>query len=116
MRFLLITVTLLTLSACTAMMVGGAADGGQQRAKGERTAGVVASDAAITSRIKSQYVADATVGTFQIGIRTWKGIVTLSGTVGTYRARDKAESIAKSTGGVTAVNNLIVIEDRSVAQ
>jgi osmotically-inducible protein OsmY len=50
---------------------------------------------------------------FNIGVRTWEGTVTLTGTVGSYIARDQAESIAKGTGGVKAVNNLIVVEDRS---
>jgi osmotically-inducible protein OsmY len=50
---------------------------------------------------------------FNIGVRTWKGTVTLSGTVGSYVARDQAEALAKDTGGVRAVNNHIVIEDRS---
>jgi len=101
------------LGGCTAMMVGGAAVGGYQVGKDERPAGVVASDSAITTKIKGKYVADSDVSVFNIGVRTWDGTVTLSGTVGSYVARDQAESIAKSTGGVKAVNNLIVVEDQS---
>lgn len=113
MRYLFILITALTLSGCTAMMVGGGAAGGYQLGKDERPAGVVASDSAITSKIKGKYVADSVVSVFNIGVRTWEGTVTLSGTVGSYIARDQAESIAKDTGGVKAVNNHIVVEDRS---
>jgi osmotically-inducible protein OsmY len=42
-----------------------------------------------------------------------QGTVTLTGTVGSILARNKAESIARDTDGVRAVNNQIVVEDRS---
>ena len=113
MRFLIVLVSILMLSGCTAMMVGGAADGGYQPGKNERSPGVVASDSAITTKIKGKYAADSVVSVFNIGVKTWEGTVTLSGTVGSYIARDQAESIAKGTGGVRAVNNHIVVEDRS---
>ncbi len=113
MRFLIVLVSILTLSGCTAMMVGGASGGGYQPGKDERSPGVVASDSAITTKIKGKYAADSVVSVFNIGVRTWEGTVTLSGTVGSFIARDQAESIAKGTGGVRAVNNHIVIEDRS---
>jgi osmotically-inducible protein OsmY len=74
---------------------------------------VVASDSAITARIEGKYVADSVVSAFDIHVRTYKGTVFLSGTVGSYVARDRAAKLAKETAGVTAVNNQIVIEDRS---
>ena len=113
MRILIILMSLLTLSGCTAMMVGGAAVGGYQVGKDERPPSVVASDSAITTKIKGKFVADSVVSVFNIGVKTWEGTVTLSGAVGSYIARDQAESIAKGTGGVRAVNNHIVVEDRS---
>lgn len=112
MRILIVLVSFLTLCGCTAMMVGGNG-GGYQPPKDERGAGVVASDSAITTKVKGKYAADSVVSVFNIGVRTWKGTVTLSGTVGSYVARDQAEMLAKGTGGVKAVNNHIVVEDRS---
>jgi hyperosmotically inducible protein len=94
-------------------MVGGAAAGGYQLGKDERPASVVASDTAITTKIKGKYVADSVVSVFNIGVRTWEGTVTLSGNVGSFVARDQAEAIAKGTNGVKAVNNQIVVEDKS---
>jgi hyperosmotically inducible protein len=110
---LIVPISILILNGCTAMMVGGAAVGGYQLGKDERAPGVVASDSAITTKIKGKYAADSVVSVFNIGVKTWEGTVTLSGTVGSYIARDQAESIAKGTGGVKAVNNHIVVEDRS---
>lgn len=113
MRIVLIILLGLMISGCTAMMVGGAAVGGYQVGKDERPAGVVASDSAITTKIKGKYVADSIVSVFNISVRTWEGTVTLGGTVGSYLAREQAEALAKETGGVKAVNNQIIVEDKS---
>lgn len=113
MRTVAVLISLMFLSACTAFMVGGTGANGYQAGKDERTASVVASDSAITTKIKSKYVADSTVSVFNIGVRTWKGTVTLTGAVGSYAARDQAVMLARDTGGVVAVNNQIVIEDMS---
>ena len=115
MRILLIILAGLLMSGCTALMVGGAAVGGYQVGKDERPASVVASDSAITTKIKSKFVADSVVSVFNIGVRTYNGTVTLTGTVGSIAARNQAESIARGTKGVTAVNNLVTIEDRSAS-
>ena len=112
-RILIVLLASAMLGGCAAVVVGGAAVGGYHLGKDEREPGVVASDSAITTKIKGKYATDSVVSVFNIGVRTWEGTVTLTGTVGSYIARDQAESIAKATGGVKAVNNLIVVEDRS---
>ncbi len=113
MRLSLIFLSLLVFTGCTALVVGGAADGSYDRAKNERSSSVVAADAAITTRIEARYVADSVVSAFAIHVRTYKGTVFLSGRVGSFVARDRAAELARETAGVTAVNNQIVIEDRS---
>jgi hyperosmotically inducible protein len=110
-RYTLAILSLLMLSGCTALVVGGAAVGGYQLGKDERQPSVVASDSAITSKIKAKYVADSIVSVFNISVRTYEGTVTLSGTVGSYVARDQALDLAKSTSGVRTVTNQIVVED-----
>ena len=109
----LLWIALIT-AGCAASMVSGSGDYRPDR--DERDAGAVASDTAITSSIKGKYAGDPVVSVFEIGVRTWNGTVTLTGTVGSFKARDEAEAIARGTNGVTAVNNLIDIEDRSEAQ
>ncbi len=101
------------LSGCTALLVGGTAVGAYQLGKDEREPAVVASDSAITTKIKGKYAADSVVNMFAIGVRTYEGNVTLTGTVGSYVARDQAERLARETKGVDAVANQIVVEDRS---
>jgi len=98
------------LSGCTALVVGGAAVGGYELGKDEREAAVVASDSAITTKIKGKYVVDSTVSVFDISVRTYEGVVTLTGMVGNYVARDQAGRLARETKGVTAINNQIVVE------
>jgi len=113
MRLGLTLLALMLLSGCTALVVGGAAAGAYQLGKDEREPAVVASDSAITTKIKGKYVADSVVSVFNIGVRTYEGTVTLTGTVGSFVARDQAGRVAKETGGVLIVNNQIVVEDQS---
>jgi hypothetical protein len=107
MRFGITVLAMFLLAGCTALVVGGGTSGGYQDA---RKPEVVASDSAITNEIKGRYGADSGVSMFNIGVRTHSGIVTLTGTVANYVARDQAGRIAKATTGVTAVNNQIVVE------
>ena len=101
-------VSLLALAGCTAMVVGG-----NDAGSSERSTSVVASDSAITAKVKSKLAADDIVSIFVIGVRTYKGTVTLSGSVGSIVARDRAERIARETSGVRMVNNQIDLEDKS---
>ncbi|MCH9693659.1 MAG: BON domain-containing protein [Gammaproteobacteria bacterium] len=113
MRSVIALITLLALSACTTMLVGGASGGGSQSGGDKRGASVVAADSGITTQIKGKLSADQSVSVFDVGVKTRKGIVTLTGAVGSFSARERAAKIAKETDGVVAVNNLIVVEDRS---
>jgi hyperosmotically inducible protein len=113
MRILITVAGLVLLSGCTAMIVGGASGGDQQSGTENRGAGAVVADSGITAMIKGKLSADASVSVFEIGVKTRKGVVTLTGPVGSYAAREKAGKIAKGIDGVVAVNNLIVVEDRS---
>lgn len=76
---------------------------------GEKT-GVYVDDAWITSKVKSKMVADDTVKARDITVNTSKGVVTLSGTVGSWEESNKAAEIAHSVKGVTEVENHLRIE------
>lgn len=66
-------------------------------------------DAAVTTGVKAALIADAGLATTTIGVDTQKGVVTLSGTVGSDALKSKAEEIAKGVKGVkSVVNNLTV--------
>ncbi|MFQ5983072.1 MAG: BON domain-containing protein [Woeseiaceae bacterium] len=52
---------------------------------------------------------DRTVNSFRVWVRTWDGVVTLTGWVDTPLARQQAGIIAMNTPGVKRVNNNIRI-------
>jgi len=62
-------------------------------------------DSVITTKVKSMLAADDFLKSFQISVETYKGIVQLSGFVGSQQAVDTAGEIARSVKGVTSVKN-----------
>ncbi|MGB5347788.1 MAG: BON domain-containing protein [Woeseia sp.] len=109
MRILILLSTAWLLAGCTALMVGGAAAGGYQIGKDERSAGQVTRDGATTTRIKSKMIADKVVNAFSINVDTYADQVTLRGNVGSAAARSRAGEIAASTDGVISVDNQIKV-------
>jgi hyperosmotically inducible periplasmic protein len=66
-------------------------------------------DAAITARVKTAVLAEPGLKSLQIGVDTFNGVVTLSGTVDTPDLKDRAAGIAHSVDGVrSVVDNLAV--------
>lgn len=113
MRLSAVLLAAFLVSGCTALMVGGAGVAGYQLGKDERPAGVVASDSAITTKIKAKHTADSIVSVFDVSVQTYEGTVTLTGNVGSIAARDQAALLARETNGVKTVNNQIIVEDKS---
>ncbi len=60
-------------------------------------------DSAITTKIKSRFVADSLVSAFDINVKTFRGEVILSGFVNTDAQKERAVAIARSTAGVREV-------------
>jgi hyperosmotically inducible protein len=69
----------------------------------ERGPGTVVDDAAITTDIKTKFIADNEIRAFRIDVDTYKGVVTLSGTVPNQTAYDRAVRLARETKGVVQV-------------
>jgi hyperosmotically inducible protein len=69
---------------------------------GERS-GEVITDAAITSAVKSKLLADTQTPGLKIDVDTKDGVVTLSGSVPSKAAEDKAVADARGTKGVKRV-------------
>ena len=109
MRILLAVCALMMVSGCTALMVGGAAAGGYQLGKDERSASQVTRDGATTASIKSRLIADKSVSAFNVNVDTYADRVTLRGTVGSYAARARAEVIANEVDAVVAVDNQLKV-------
>lgn len=107
-RFALLFLALLALPACTAMLLGGGTS--TESGPAERgTAASTARDDDISGQVRSGFKADADLGRYTIGVATASGVVTLSGTVGSYAARDRAVQIARNTAGVRRVVNRLVV-------
>ena len=76
---------------------------------GQKT-GAYVDDAWITTKVKSEMVADKDVKAHKIDVDTKNGVVTLTGTVETWQEANKATDIARGIKGVTAVENDIRVQ------
>lgn len=72
--------------------------------------GEVLTDAAITSAVKTKFLADTTVGGLKIDVDTKNGVVTLTGPVKSAAEKAEAIRIAKSTKGVKSVVDKLTIQ------
>jgi hyperosmotically inducible protein len=75
------------------------------RLKGGRSHGPLQaiSDASISMKLRTQYADDRSLENAHIALTTTDGVVTISGTVPSERARDHALASARTTAGVKAV-------------
>ncbi len=60
-------------------------------------------DSAITTKVKSRFVADPMVSAYDIHVETFRGVVNLSGFVNTEAQKERAVTIARGTAGVREV-------------
>jgi len=75
----------------------------------QSSTGEYVDDSVITAKIKSAYIADDELKSYQIDVETYKGVVQLSGFVDNKSTVTKAGEVARGINGVKGVkNNLIV--------
>ena len=67
-------------------------------------------DAAITTKVKAEFVADKTVDAANIKVETYKGTVQLSGFAKSQAEINKAVQIARNVTGVKSVKNDILLK------
>jgi hypothetical protein len=75
-----------------------------------KTVGETIDDATITTRVKTSLLNDPDVGGLRIDVDTFKGVVTLSGSVKTKAEEAKAIAIARKIGGVTDVKSTLQVQ------
>lgn len=110
MRSLVFLLFAITMSGCSGMMMSGSSSSGST-AQSERAARIQASqDAAINDRIKQEFAADSVLRDARVYVNCKNGMVRLSGSVPSYRAREDAEKLAISIDGVKSVDNKITVE------
>ena len=76
---------------------------------GEKT-GEYVDDTWITTKVKSELIADSDTKAGNINVETSNGKVTLTGTAKTWQESDKAAQIARGIKGVTGVENDIRVQ------
>ena len=76
---------------------------------GQKT-GEYVDDTWITTKVKSELIADSDTKASDIHVDTSNGKVTLTGTAKTWQESDKAAQIARNIKGVTGVENDIRIQ------
>ena len=85
----------------------GAGDLGDRAGDAANRAGAAVGDAAITSAVKAQFLADGTVSGLKIDVDTRAGVVVLNGNVASRAEAERAVMLARGTEGVDhVVDNL----------
>lgn len=107
MRIVGLGLLAMMLQGCVAAAVGGAAGGGYYVYQDQRPAGVIASDAKITSEINLKMISDSRVKALQVDVDTFEGVVTLSGEVPTQTSHMAVIEIAKSVRGVRRIEDKV---------
>lgn len=87
-------------------------DVGDKAAAAADRAGVVVTDAAITSAVKAKLLADTTVGGLKIDVDTTEGVVTLTGDVASKTEANEAVRLARGTDGVRSVVDRLRVTTR----
>ncbi|MEJ2507994.1 MAG: BON domain-containing protein [Gammaproteobacteria bacterium] len=64
----------------------------------------------ITSKVKTKLFEDSVTTGFDISVKTYKGVVQLSGFVDNASQKRRAEALARSVAGVRDVKNDLVIK------
>jgi osmotically-inducible protein OsmY len=72
--------------------------------------GAYVDDSWITTKVKSEMIANNDVAARNISVDTTKGVVTLTGTAATAQEANKAAEIARGIEGVKAVENDIRVQ------
>lgn len=76
---------------------------------GERTVGSWIDDVMISSKVKSQLLANSDIKAGDIDVSSSQGVVTLIGRVSSSAIKNDAERIARETKGVTSVNSELLV-------
>ena len=67
-------------------------------------------DSAITTKVKTSILGDSKLKVFQINVKTFKGIVQLSGFVDSSEMATRAAEVARTVKGVKIVNNSLIVK------
>jgi len=81
-------------------------------ASSKESAGEYLDDSVITTRVKTAVFNEPTLKSSEINVETYKGVVQLSGFVGTQADINKAVEVARNVKGVTSVQNTMQLKTK----
>jgi osmotically-inducible protein OsmY len=93
------------LSLLLAASIAGCAGGAKHESTGEYL-----DDSVLTTKVKTSILGDSKLKLLQINVKTYKGIVQLSGFVDSKSAADRAVELARTVRGVKSVNNSLIVK------
>jgi hyperosmotically inducible protein len=117
--------TLTTIAAAIALAFSAGATAAPEAAKEEakvtkekpataavkkESAGEYVDDSVITGKVKAAVLGESSLKSAEINVETYKGVVQLSGFVGSRAAINKAVELAHAVKGVSAVKNDMVVK------
>ena len=76
----------------------------------QESTGQYVDDSVITTKVKAAIFDEATLKTLQINVKTFKGVVQLSGFVDSAQSVNKAGEVAGSVKGVVSVKNDLIVK------
>lgn len=74
----------------------------------KESSGQYVDDSVITTKVKAAIFDEPALKTLQINVKTYKGVVQLSGFVDSPQSAQKAGEVARSVNGVVSVNNDLI--------
>jgi osmotically-inducible protein OsmY len=75
-----------------------------------QSTGQYVDDSVVTSKVKAAIVNDMALKGFQINVKTYQGVVQLSGFVDSAQNASKAAELARGVTGVTEVKNDLIVK------
>ncbi|MGJ0430371.1 BON domain-containing protein [Methylobacter sp.] len=96
-RFLSVVLLVLSLAGCA----------GSRR---HESTGEYLDDTVLTSKVKTAIFNDPSLEVLDINVKTFKGVVQLSGFVDSEKAANKAVERARAVSGVKMVNNSLIVK------
>lgn len=75
-----------------------------------KSTGEYIDDATLTAKVKAALLEDPSVSGLAVNVDTFKGVVQLNGFVDTAQQKSRAEHVARTIPGVTAVQNKLTVK------
>lgn len=109
MRIATLLILALLMTGCTSMLLGSGSSADSEPGSAAGTEVVAPEDDVVSAEIRTAYDADPQLSQYSISVRTVNSHIIISGTVGSYSARDRAVEIASGIVGTHSVSYRIAV-------